>query len=125
MVKNCLRNKRYKIIGYKGKQVRDNIHSFDLINCFWHFYKNPRKGEIYNIGGSNFSNCSVIEAINYIEKKLRFKIKIKIIKKNRVGDHIWYISDINKFKDHYPKWKPKYNFKKIMDKLIFTFDKSK
>ena len=125
LVKNCLRNKRYKIIGYKGKQVRDNIHSFDLINCFWHFYKNPRKGEIYNIGGSNFSNCSVIEAINYIEKKLRFKIKIKFIKKNRVGDHIWYISDINKFKDHYPKWKPKYNFKKIMDKLIFTFDKSK
>ena len=65
----------------------------------------------------------MIEAINYIEKKLRFKIKIKFIK-NRVGDHIWYISDINKFKDHYPQWKPKV-FKKIMDKLIFTFDKSK
>ena len=123
LVKNSLKNKKYKIIGYGGKQVRDNIHSLDLINCFWHFYKNPRKGEIYNIGGSNFSNCSVLEAIEYLENKLKIKIKKKFIKQNRVGDHIWYVSNINKFKKHYPLWKPKFNFEKIMDKLIIQFKK--
>ena len=121
LVKSCLGSKKYNLIGYKGKQVRDNIHSFDLINCFWHFYKNPRKGEIYNIGGSNFSNCSVIEAINYIEKKLRLKIKIKFIKKNRVGDHIWYISSMRKFKRDYPGWKQIFSTKKIILELIEKF----
>ena len=118
LVKVSLQKKSYTLIGYKGKQVRDNIHSQDLISCFWEFYKNPRKGEIYNAGGGSFSNCSILEALNYIEKKLRIKIKKIYKKQNRIGDHIWYISDMKKFKNHYPKWRQKYNSKKIINELI-------
>ena len=110
--------KEYKIIGYEGKQVRDNIHSQDLVKCFWEFYKKPKYGEVYNIGGGRYSNCSVIEAINYIKEKKNLKIVINYIKKNRVGDHIWYISNCSKFKRHYPNWQQKYNTKKILDELI-------
>lgn len=98
LVKKCLSTKEYQIIGYKGKQVRDNIHSLDLLNSFWEFYKKPKKGEVYNIGGGIFSNCSIIECIKYIEKNKNIKIKIKYIKSPRVGDHKWYISDLRKFK---------------------------
>jgi CDP-paratose 2-epimerase len=118
LVKTTLTKKKYSMIGYKGKQVRDNIHSNDLVQCFWEFYKKPRKGEIYNVGGCRFSNCSIIEALNYIEKKANIKIKKKLIKKNRVGDHIWYISSMKKFKKHYPNWKQKFTTKKILDQLI-------
>lgn len=122
LVKSCIKNKKYNIIGYKGKQVRDNIHSQDLLNCFWEFYKKPKKGEVYNIGGGTFSNCSILEAIHYIELKINKKIKIKYTKKPRIGDHIWYISNINKFKKHYPNWKQVYNTKKILDELIDNSD---
>ena len=64
---SCLLNKKYYLIGYKGKQVRDNLHSEDLVNCFWEYYKKPRKGEVYNMGGGRFSNCSIIEALNLVE----------------------------------------------------------
>ena len=90
------------------------------MKCFWEFYKKPRYGEVYNIGGGRFSNCSVIEAINYIKEKKDLKIKLKYIKKNRVGDHIWYISNCFKFKKHYPEWRQKYNTKKILDELIIN-----
>ena len=120
LVKKIINDKEYKIIGYEGKQVRDNIHSQDLVKCFWEFYKRPRYGEVYNIGGGRFSNCSVIEAINYIKEKKDLKIKLKYIKKNRVGDHIWYISNCFKFKKHYPKWQQKYNTRKILDELIIN-----
>ena len=81
------------MIGYKGKQVRDNLHSYDLVNCFWEFYKKPKFGEIYNIGGGRFSNCSILEALEILEKFKNIRIKKKIVNKNRVGDHIWYISN--------------------------------
>ena len=118
LVKKIINDKEYKIIGYEGKQVRDNIHSQDLVKCFWEFYKKPKYGEVYNIGGGRYSNCSVIEAINYIKEKKNLKIVINYIKKNRVGDHIWYISNCSKFKRHYPNWQQKYNTKKILDELI-------
>ena len=88
------------------------------MNCFWEFYKKPRKGEIYNIGGGRFSNCSVLEALEMVEKLTNIKIKRNIIKTPRVGDHIWYISDLSKFKKHYPTWKQKYNTRKIIEELI-------
>ena len=94
------------------------MHSFDLVNCFWEFYKKPKKGEVYNIGGGRHSNCSVIEALNLVEKLTNIKIQKQIIKTPRVGDHIWYISNLSKFKKHYPKWKQKYNTKKIIEELI-------
>ena len=115
---NSLKNKEYEFIGHKGKQVRDNLHSEDLVNCFWEFYKKPRKGEVYNMGGGRFSNCSIIEALNLVESLANIKIKREIIKKPRVGDHIWYISNLSKFKKHYPNWKQKYNTKKIIEELI-------
>ena len=118
LVKSSLSKKKYTIIGYKGKQVRDNLHSFDLVNCFWEFYKKPKKGEVYNIGGGRYSNCSVIEALNLVEKLTNIKIQKQIIKTPRVGDHIWYISNLSKFKKHYPKWKQKHNTKKIVEELI-------
>jgi len=120
LVKSCVKDKKYQVIGYKGKQVRDNIHSYDLINAFWEYIKKPKKGVVYNIGGGLNSNCSILEAIKFVENFLKIKIKIKIIKQNRVGDHICYISNLNKFKKHYPKWKQNYNFKKIMKELIYN-----
>ena len=118
LVKLSLKNKKYNIIGYKGKQIRDNLHSFDLVNCFWEFYKKPRKGEIYNIGGGRYSNCSILEALQIVEKIKNIKIKKKFYNLPRVGDHIWYISNLSKFKKHYPKWKQKYNTLKIIEELI-------
>ena len=120
LVKSCLKNKEYSIIGHKGKQVRDNIHSSDLINCFWEFYKKPTSGEIYNIGGGRYSNCSILEAIEIIEKELNIKIKKKFLKKSRVGDHIWYISNNKKFMKKYPKWKQKFNIRRIILDLIYN-----
>jgi len=118
LVKKTLTHKKYTIIGYKGKQVRDNLHSYDLINCFWEFYKKPKRGAVYNIGGSRFSNCSILEAIEEIEELSNIKIKKKIIKQNRVGDHVWYITNNKRFKKDYPGWKQKYTTKKIIKELI-------
>lgn len=109
--------RQYTVYGYKGKQVRDNIHSFDLVNAFWHFYNNPRVGEVYNIGGSRYSNISMNEAIAYFEKVFKKKSNIVYSKKNRIGDHIWYISDVRKFKSHYPQWDYAYDINRIMDEI--------
>tara|TARA_A100001015_G_scaffold35247_1_gene38940 strand:+ start:3172 stop:4221 length:1050 start_codon:yes stop_codon:yes gene_type:complete len=121
LVKISIKKKKYTLIGYKGKQVRDNIHSYDLVNCFWEYYKKPLPGKIYNAGGGRFSNCSVLEAINIVENLIKKKIKKNIIKNNRVGDHIWYISDMKQFKKDYPKWKQKYSIKKIIQELVINF----
>ncbi len=123
LVKASLQKKEYTLIGYKGKQVRDNIHSQDLISCFWEFYKKPGYGEIYNAGGGRYSNCSIIEALNIVEKIAKIKIKRKILKENRVGDHIWYISNMKKFKKKYPGWKQKYSTKRIVLELINQFSR--
>ena len=125
LVKCIATGNKYTIFGYKGKQVRDNIHSFDLVNAFYHFYKKPRKGEVYNIGGSRHSNTSILEAISDIEKALGKKAKTEYSDKNRVGDHIWYISDVTKFKSHYPKWDYEYDSAAIVNDLCESFQKSK
>ena len=94
----------YKVFGYKGKQVRDNIHSYDLIQAFDHFFRTPRSGEVYNIGGSRFSHCSMLEAIQICEEISGRKLDYTYEETNRMGDHIWYVSDVSKFQDHYPQW---------------------
>lgn len=104
LIKCVATGRKYTIFGYNGKQVRDNIHSFDLVNMFWHFYKNPRGGEVYNAGGSRLSNISVLEAIKKAEKILGKKAVYEYNASNRAGDHIWYISDISKFKRDFPQW---------------------
>lgn len=118
LVKSCIKKKEYELIGYKGKQVRDNIHSNDLIKAFWSYYLKPSKESIYNIGGGRFSNCSILEALNYIEKKTSIEVKRKLNKNNRIGDHKWYISDISKFLKDYPDFKLNYNTSRILDELI-------
>jgi CDP-paratose 2-epimerase len=106
----CIKTgKKYTIFGYKGKQVRDNIHSSDLINAFYSVYKKPRMGEVYNIGGARHSNISMLEAIEKIEQLTGKKAITEYVDTNRIGDHIWYISDVGKFKRHYPDWDFKYD----------------
>jgi CDP-paratose 2-epimerase len=104
LMKCTVNNMPYTIFGYKGKQVRDNIHSHDLVNMFWHFHLNPRPGEVYNAGGGRFSNCSMLEAIELCETITGKQLSFTLSNQARIGDHIWYISDINKFKSHYPEW---------------------
>ena len=118
LVKSCFLSRKYNIIGYKGKQVRDNLHSNDLLNAFWEYIKKPKAGEVYNIGGGKYSNCSIIEAVNIVQKKINTKINLKYLKKNRVGDHIWYISDLSKFMRDYPNWSISYNTNSIINEII-------
>ena len=111
----CTVNKtKYNIFGYKGKQVRDNIHSKDLVKCFFEFYKNPKMGEVYNIGGGLDSNCSMLEAIDLCESISGNKLHYDYIDEPRKGDHIWYVSDITKFKKDYPNWKVTYSTESIL-----------
>lgn len=111
LMKCAITGTQYNIFGYKGKQVRDNIHSYDLVNMFWHFYQNPKQGEAYNAGGSRFSNCSMMEGIALCEEISGNKMNYHYVDQNRIGDHIWYISDVSKFKAHYPEWHFKYDLK--------------
>ncbi len=104
----------YSIFGYKGKQVRDNIHSEDLIAAFDAFYRNPRVGEAYNIGGARYANCSMLEAIDMCEDVAGRKLDWTYVDDNRVGDHIWWISDISKFQNHYPGFQLTYDIKAII-----------
>ena len=104
----------YSIFGYKGKQVRDNIHSEDLIAAFDAFYQNPRVGEAYNIGGARTANCSMLEAIEMCEGVAGRKLDWTYVDDNRIGDHMWWISDISKFESHYPTFKLTYDINGII-----------
>ncbi len=117
LVKCAMTGKPYTVFGYKAKQVRDNIHSHDLVNMFWHFYRNPRCGEVYNAGGSRHSNCSMLEAIAKSEEATGKKMNWSYREENRIGDHIWYISDVGKFKSHYPDWEYHYNIDDIFREI--------
>lgn len=117
LVQCIVNEKPYTIFGYKGKQVRDNIHAHDVINAFYHFYKKPRSGEVYNIGGGRHSNISVIEAIKKIENITNKKALIEYDTTNRIGDHIWYITNMDKFMNHYPSWKYTFNGENILKEL--------
>ena len=121
LVKISITKKKYSLIGYKGKQVRDNLHSYDLVNAFWEVFKKPTQGEIYNIGGGRYSNCSILEALNIIEEECKISIKKKFIKFPRMGDHIWYVSNTRKFKKKYPNWKQKFSTRRIITELVDQF----
>lgn len=111
----CLESRPYTIYGYKGKQVRDNIHSWDLVNMFWHFFQNPRVGEVYNAGGGRYSHCSMREAIVLCQEKAGLELNSTYDDRNRIGDHIWYISDVRKFESHYPGWSFHYDLPAIVE----------
>lgn len=120
LVKCIVHNNHYDIFGYKGKQVRDNIYSWDLINMFWHFYQSPKAGEVYNAGGGRDNSTSILEAIDSINKMNdTFWSDYNILEDNRVGDHIWYISDLSKFKFDFPGWEITYSLEEVLDKMIW------
>jgi CDP-paratose 2-epimerase len=114
LMKCTITGETYTVFGYKGKQVRDNIHSYDLVNAFYHFFQNPRSGEVYNISGSRYSNCSMLEAISICEELTGKKLSYEYTDDNRSGDHIWYISDVRKFQSHYPDWQYQYTLNDIL-----------
>ena len=114
----CAALKRpYVVFGYKGKQVRDNIHSQDLIRAFYEFFKAPRQGEVYNIGGGRTSNCSMLEAIKICEEITAEKLSWTYSDMNRKGDHIWWISDNAKFMSHYPAWSLEYDIPRLLREI--------
>jgi CDP-paratose 2-epimerase len=120
LVKCIVTGKPYTIYGYKGKQVRDNIHSYDLVNAFWHFFQSPRPGAVYNMGGSRHSNCSVLEAITEAEEMCGRELTYHLSDDARSGDHIWWISDVRKFKQDYPDWAYKYDLKTIIREIVLA-----
>jgi CDP-paratose 2-epimerase len=107
----------YKIFGYKGKQVRDNIHAFDLVCAFDEFYKNPKPAEVYNLGGGRENSCSILEAIDLVQNTINKKVNYAIVENPRIGDHIWWITDNSKFKQHYPNWNVSYNLIDIINDI--------
>lgn len=117
LMRCAMTGNHYEVYGYKGKQVRDNIHSYDLVNAFYHFYQNPRIAEVYNIGGSRYSNCSMVEAIALCEEITEKKMNWSYSEIKRIGDHIWWISDVSKFQSHYPDWHFQYTVKDILQEI--------
>jgi CDP-paratose 2-epimerase len=121
LMKCAITSASYTVFGYKGKQVRDNIHSKDLVRAFYEFFKAPRAGEVYNMGGGRCSNCSMLEAIKLSEEITGRKMNQTYSEISRMGDHIWWISDISKFRKHYPSWNPEYDVPKIL-REIYEFN---
>lgn len=118
LVRTAIRDDEYTIYGYKGKQVRDNIHAVDVARFIEEFYKAPRSGEVYNIGGGRSNSCSILEAIRMIEAAVGRPIKTRLESTPRVGDHICYISDISKAKAHFPAWDLAWDLEGILGDLI-------
>jgi CDP-paratose 2-epimerase len=114
----ALKEGPYTIFGYKGKQVRDQIHSHDVINAFWHFAQNPRPGEVYNLGGGKANAASLIECVEMIEERTDKKPVLTYSEQNRIGDHICYYSDLSKLRSHYPEWDLTYSLDEIVDEMI-------
>jgi len=123
LVKVALTGKTYTIFGYKGKQVRDQIHSYDVVTLLYEFYKNPRCGEVYNLGGGRENSASILKCITIIENIAGKKIYYNYTDNNRKGDYICYISNLNKIKKHFPEWKIKYSLTDIIEEMIDNIPK--
>jgi CDP-paratose 2-epimerase len=118
LVRCALTGQPYTVFGHQGKQVRDNIHALDVAGAFWHFFKNPRIAEVYNIGGGRHSNISMLEAISLCEEKIGGKMAVSFASDARKGDHKWWISDVRKFRRHYPEWEYSRDIPDILDELF-------
>lgn len=117
LMRCAVTNSPYTVFGYKGKQVRDNIHARDLVEMFWAYIQSPRQGEVYNVGGGTRSNCSMREAIQECERRTSREMDIRVVDENRIGDHIWYVSDTRKFEQHYPEWTPQYSLELTLNEI--------
>jgi len=118
LVKVTLSGGKYSVFGYKGKQVRDNIHSHDVVRAIEEFAANPRQGEVYNMGGGRENSVSMLEAIDKIEQLADKKLNWTYVDENRRGDHICYISDLAKFKSHYPNWRLTKSLDTILEEML-------
>ena len=117
LMRCALTGTHYTVYGYKGKQVRDAIHSSDLVSSFEQFFRSPRVAEVYNMGGGRHSHCSMLEAIDLVQDISGKKLEWTYDKTNRVGDHIWYVSDLTRFQDHYPEWRLEYDIPRILSDI--------
>ncbi|HMI50069.1 MAG TPA: NAD-dependent epimerase/dehydratase family protein, partial [Candidatus Saccharimonadales bacterium] len=117
LVKQTLTGGNYTVFGYKGKQVRDNIHSHDVVRAIEEFAASPRPGEVYNMGGGRQNSVSMIEAIDRAEQLSGKKLEWRYVDENRIGDHICYISNLAKFQSHYPNWKITRNLDNIFEEI--------
>ncbi|MDB5141262.1 MAG: NAD-dependent epimerase/dehydratase [Mucilaginibacter sp.] len=123
LIKCNLIGKKYFIYGYKGKQVRDNIHSYDVTRFIDEFLKNPRSAEVYNLGGGRNNSISILEAFNLIESISGKKMIYEYVDKNRQGDHMCYISDLSKLKSHYPNWDITKNLQTTFEEIYQSWQK--
>jgi len=114
LVKCAITGTEYPVVGYKGKQVRDNIHAADLASMFLHFVRAPRAGEVYNAGGGRTIHCSIREAIALTERIVGRPMRTRYVEQNRVADHIWYVSDTRRFEEHYPGWAHSYDLERML-----------
>lgn len=121
LVKCNLEEREYKVFGYKGKQVRDNIHSEDVARFIHAFYKAPRCGEVYNIGGGKGNSCSILEAFSLVESISGKKQKYTYVEQNRIGDHICYYSDLRKMKVHYPDWNITRSLSETLEEIVTSW----
>ncbi len=117
LMRCCVSGRRYTIFGYQGKQVRDNIHSSDLIRAFDAFFRAPRPGEVYNIGGGRHANVSMREAIALCEEIAARPLDVEYADRNRIGDHMWWVSDLRKFQGHYPEWRQEYDIRRTLEEI--------
>jgi CDP-paratose 2-epimerase len=122
LVKCCVTGEPYEVIGYGGKQVRDNIHSADLVTAFDLFIQNPKQGAVYNIGGGRENSCSVLEAIALAEEVTGKKMQVTFKGEPRKGDHRWWISDCSKFKADYPAWQITKSLRQIVEEIAAAFE---
>jgi CDP-paratose 2-epimerase len=118
LAKCAVIGREYTVFGYKAKQLRDNIHSADLLAAFNAFFEAPRSGEVYNMGGGRQSHCSMLEAIAICERQTGRKMSWTYQEQNRIGDHIWYVSDVRHFQAHYPGWRITMDCERILQQII-------
>jgi CDP-paratose 2-epimerase len=118
LVKCAVAGTPYTVLGYKGKQVRDNIHAHDLVSALWQVFLAPRPGEVYNVGGGIASHCSMLEAIARVETLTGRPMAWSYREENRRGDHIWWISDTRKLARHYPGWRQEYDIDRILEEMV-------
>jgi CDP-paratose 2-epimerase len=121
LIKCNLEGREYKVYGYKGKQVRDNIHSEDVARFMFEFFQAPRRGEVYNLGGGKGNSCSVLEAFKMAERCTGNKQVYTYVDEARIGDHICYYSDLSKMKAHYPKWNLRHDLPNIFEEIVASW----
>ena len=123
LVKVAIAGETYKVFGYKGKQVRDNIHSFDVVRAAEEFFLNPRPGEVYNIGGGRENSISILEAFDRIERMTGKRVRWEYRDEARKGDHICYITDLRKLRSHFANWSLSYSLERILKEIVESQEK--